>query len=99
MGVGQEQIAAQRTAPAQVLAEQAQARAGIEHQQVLAAAHLQAGGVAAVSAIALARTGDGTANAPEPHHELGMLGQVGSPRLYRIAPFVSPTSSDPSYLE
>ena len=93
MGVGQEQIAAERRAAAQVLAEQAQARAGVEHQQVLATAHLQAGSVAAVSAMALARASDGTAHAPEPHHEFGMLGQVGSPRLCRPVPRTAPGAS------
>jgi hypothetical protein len=85
MGVGQEQIAAERFGAAQVVAEQAQARAGVEHQQMLAAMYLQARGIAAVAAMALARASDGAAYAPESHHELGMLGHVGS--TYRCCAF------------
>ncbi len=55
----------------QLLAEAAQARARVEDQQVVAAAHLQAGGVAAVARVVGTRTGDRAAHAPKGHGEIG----------------------------
>ena len=65
MAVGQEQIDVARALALQLLAQWAQARPGIEDQQMRPAADFQARGVAAVALVAVAGAGDTAAHAPE----------------------------------
>src|SRR3546814_1914545 len=56
MRVREEDVGFQGAVLAKLLAERPQARAGVEDQQLVAAVHLQAGGVAAVPQVAVAWT-------------------------------------------
>src|SRR6266446_9085867 len=69
----------------QLVAQQAQAGAAVEHHQVLAAADLHARGVAAVAHRIRPRAGDAAAYSPEPYRVIRMdQGPTSSARaLYR----------------
>src|SRR3546814_13218091 len=64
MRVREEDVGFQGAVLATLLAERPQARAGVDDQQLVAAVHLQAAGVAAVPQAALPWTGDSAARSP-----------------------------------
>src|SRR5579885_183703 len=79
MRVAEQQVEVGRVAfLLQVLAEQANPRTGVEHQEAAAAAHLDAGGVAAVTGSVRPRCGDTSAHTPEADDEL-RIGQGPPP--------------------
>src|SRR3546814_13677054 len=65
MRVREEDVGFQGAVLAKLLADRPQARAGAEDQQLVAAVHLQAGGVVAVAQVAVACTGGRAAGCPE----------------------------------
>src|SRR6185312_9513211 len=72
----------------QRVAERAQPRAAVEDQHMLAAAHLDAGGVSAIAHRVGAGTGNAAADTPKLHGKFG-LGQnrsLAGPRPATIAP-------------
>ena len=82
MSMRQEKIALQGVFRFQVFAEGAQAGAGIENQQMLAATNLKARGVATIFAVLFVRASNGPASAPKTNAEFPGLGQ----QLYPVLP-------------
>src|SRR5688572_10276021 len=80
--VGEEQIRIHRSILGQRVAQVAQPGPGIEHQQALAAAHLERGGVAAIARGARPGAGDRAAHAPEAHGESHALNIACKMRLW-----------------
>src|SRR3546814_8639368 len=78
MRVREEDVGFQGAVLAKLLAERPQARAGVEDQKLVAAMHLQAGGVAAVPQVAVAWTGDRAAGSPEPEKTIRTVMQGDS---------------------
>src|SRR5688572_6138719 len=80
--VGQEQVGIDGAVGGEGISQIAQARPGIEHQQALAAAHLERRGVAAIARGARPGAGDRAAHAPEAHGESHALNIACKMRLW-----------------
>src|SRR5262250_160829 len=65
MGMGKEDVDVARALGLELLAQRAKPGAGVEDEDVGIAAHLQAGGVAAIALIGRSSTGNAATNAPE----------------------------------
>ena len=70
MGVREKHMRVEFGAPFQAVAEIAQPRAGVENQKLVAAPHLERGGVAAIAHRVWRRTSDASADPPKADKEV-----------------------------
>ena len=80
MRVREKQVQRQGPIICQAVAEIAKPRSRVEDQNVLAAANLQAGRVAAIAPVFRARASDRTAYPPKSHKEIPLVSQPAMPQ-------------------